>query len=220
MARVGAFLDKWLGRASGLYGLWPILPSGVLAVLSAYFSTSVAAIAALGPWGWLSSGLATFLVSATAFALLARARLWRVYARERARLIGDSSPFDPMARVYENKRLYLRDLAPAGRRIVSDKKFIGCEIIGPGTVVLGSRSSESRPWPKMEACHTFDVDCIQIARNPRSMLAVEFIDCDFEHCKFFHMSLLSVERSNDTLHWITPRFDEPFLITDERTDGI
>lgn len=120
--------------------------------------------------------------------------------------MGDSSPFDPMARVYENKRLYLRDLAPVGRKQVVGKSFINCEIIGPGTAILGLRSSESKPFPVMKDSHTFDVDCIEFDPARQSNLAISFLDCDFAECKFYHMTLLFMSRENDTLNWITPDF--------------
>ena len=82
-----------------------------------------------------------------------------------------------------------------------NKSFINCEIIGPGTAVLGLRSNEAKPFPSFKDCLTFDVDCIEIGAV--SQLAVEFPDCDFDGCRFYHMTLLFLERGNDSLHWIT-----------------
>ena len=172
MGTVRESFDTWLARASGLYGLWPLIPSGILSIVIAYASSGVDSIAQFGAFGWLTVALLTFFLAAAAFTLIARAGLWKIEARNRARLSGDSSPFDPMARVYENKRLYLRDLAPLGRRQVLGKKFINCEIIGPGTVVLAIRSNEYKPYPEMKDCLTFDVDAIEIGLQPRSQLAI------------------------------------------------
>ena len=108
-------IEQWLSRASNTATLWAALPSSVLAVVSAYLSQSVASISRFGAWGWLMAGLLAFLISSIAFSLIAKTGLWKVEARRRAQLEADSSPFDPMAATYEGKRLYLRDLAPAGR---------------------------------------------------------------------------------------------------------
>ena len=110
-------IDRWFSRGANAVSLWAVVP-GLIAAVSAYLSTGVSWINALGAWGWFMSGLGAFVLSAVAFALLARARLWRLEAKDRARVQGDSSPFDAMAKVYEGKRLYLRDLAPLGRRQV------------------------------------------------------------------------------------------------------
>lgn len=108
----------------------------------------------------------TILGMVAIWALSARATLWRIETKRAARLEGESSRFDPMAPTYENKRLYLRDLAPLGRRQVVKKKFINCEIIGPGTIMIGLRSSDTLPFPIMKDSHTFDVDCIEVDANP------------------------------------------------------
>jgi hypothetical protein len=94
------------------------------------------------PIGYGIASIGGILSFAALRALWSRGKLWSIDVKTRARVLGDSSLFDPMARVYENKRLYLRDLAPLGRKEVIEKKFVGCEIIGPGTAVLGLRSNE------------------------------------------------------------------------------
>ena len=191
--------------------VWPLLPAGMVAAVMAYLSSGVKWIAQFGVFGLFATGLVSFLTYSVAYALLGRGRLWRANAGSLAKLSGGSSEFDPMARVYEGKRLFLRDLAPLGRRQVHDKKFIDCEIIGPGTAVIGLRSAESKPWPKMDRSNTFDVDCVEIDPATSSQLAVSFIDCDFEGCNFYHMTLLFTSRTNHTLSWITPDFRQALL---------
>lgn len=215
MGKFGQLFDRWLGRASGLYTFWALAPSSTVAVLSAVLSGSVGWIAALGPFGWFSAGLAGFFLSAVGFAAISRTKLWRLEATRQARISGESSHFDPMARVYENKRIYLRDLAPIGRRYVANKRFIDCEILGPGTAILGLRSDEQKPWPKMSNCNSHDVDVIQIDPSSKSNLAIRFYDCDFENCNFYHMTLLFWERENETLNWITPDYRQLNLLTDQ-----
>jgi len=214
MGKIISTYDKWTGRAANTAFLWPLVPSGLIGVLTGYLSTSVQWISQFGLFGWFATGLLGFLASSAAFAMLSRSRLWRVEARMRERTIGDSSPFDPMAKIYEGKRLYLRDLAPMGRRIVMGKKFVNCELIGPGTAVIGLDTNPAAP-STMRNTRTFDVDCIQIAPNPRSLLAVEFVDCDFEDCSFYHMTLLFFRRENEALHWITPDFEQLRLPADK-----
>jgi hypothetical protein len=214
MGGTEGFFDRWSNRLANYSALLPLVPASAFAVIAGYLSTGVQRISQFGAFGWFTTGFITFVLSGLAFAMFARARLWWIDARNRARLMSDSSPFDPMARVYEEKRLFLRDLAPVGRRQVFGKKFINCEIIGPGTALIGLRSSETRPFPKITDSRTYDVDCIQVDPTVASNLAIAFPDCDFEGCGFYHMTLLASERTNETLHWITPRFDEPRLIPD------
>jgi hypothetical protein len=216
VGKIGGIFDKWFGRFANGLAFWPfVFPTGVGALI-AYFSTGVSWIAALGPFGWVSSGLVGFFLVSAGLAMTGRSRLYRVEAKIRERISGDSSPFDPMVKVFQNKRLYLRDLAPLGRKRVLGKKFIDCEIIGPGTAIIGLDTNPQKYRSVMKECNTFDVDCIEIDPSTESALAIGFWDCDFEGCNFYHMTLLFALRSNETLNWITRNSQQPSLIEDQR----
>lgn len=214
---LSSHFDRWFGRAANAVSFWALVPPSIIGVITGYLSTGVGWMSRYGAFGWFVSGLVAFLLASVAFALTARTKLWRLDAKSRARILGDSSLFDPMARVYDGKRLYLRDLAPAGRKQVVGKTFVNCEIIGPGTAVVGLRSSESRPFPVMKDSRTFDVDCIEIDPSSRSELAISFVDCDFDTCRFYHMTLLFHSRENETLNWITPRFKQDQLLLESQS---
>lgn len=200
---VAEIARRWSSRTYGALTVWSVLPQGIVAVIAAYLGAGVHWISQLGAFGIFMSGLAGFVLASFGLAQAAKWRLFRVEAKNRERLIGDGSPFDPMARVYENKRLYLRDLAPLGRRQVRGKTFINCEIIGPGTAVLLLLSDPTKPPHAFTGNNTFDVDCIEIDTDVKSYLAIEFWDCHFTDCNFYQMSLLFLARQNKTLHWIT-----------------
>ncbi len=198
MGKIEQLFDRWFGRASGFATFWPLLPTGLFGVLSAYLSSGVGWITEhLGVWGWLMSGLAAFLLSALALALLTRARLWWYYSQHQKRLQSDSSNFDPMAVTYQDKRIFLRDLVPAGRRTVENRKFINCEIIGPGSIVVALRRSDG--VNSLFSSNTYyDVDCIQIANGRTSNNAIYFPGCDFIGCNFYTLNLLFFEESGRT----------------------
>lgn len=145
----------------------------------------------------------------------ARIGLWRAQKAVVERLSSESSPFDPMDTVFRSKRIFLKDLAPAGRRHVAGKTFIDCEIIGPGIAMLGTRSNESKPWPVFKENLAFDVDCVEIDPAVASQIAIYFPDCDFTRCHFYHMALLFSERFEGSgWHWITPDRQQPLLLPD------
>lgn len=206
-------LGRWGDRAGAALTLWSVLPQSLIAVVTAVLATSVSWISQFGAFGIFTAGLVGFVLASVGLAQATKWRLYRHELKQRAKISGDSSPFDPMATVYENKRLYLRDLAPMGRRYVVAKRFINCEIIGPGVAMVGMASDPSKP-PLMRNSHTLDgVDCIEVDPSPerRSTQAIEFVDCDFDGCKFYHMSLLFTGRDNEGLHWITRRSEQMLL---------
>lgn len=181
-------------------------------MLSGWASSGVTWIAQYGFFGALWAGLSAFLISSVGLALLGRTRLWRVEARIRERLSGDSSPFDPMASVYENKRLFMRDLAPAGRNFVNGKTFINCEIIGPGTAKLLTRSSEHKPWPVLRENLMFYTDCIETDPASVPQNAIFFPDCNFHNCRFFNLTLMfDVREDGPGWNWITRDYRQPLL---------
>jgi hypothetical protein len=204
----------WFSHFGTALSIFQAIPAALVAVVTAYASTGVAWIASFGMFGWVVSGIFGFLSYSLASLMFARSRLLRVEAKMRERISGDGSSFDPMETIYRNKRLYLRDLALLGRKRVSGKKFINCEIIGPGTAIIGLDTDPAKSRSVMKDTNTHDVDCIQIDPSRVSNLAIGFWDCDFEGCNFYHMTLLFVYRSNETLHWITPDFAQPLLLPD------
>jgi hypothetical protein len=194
---------RWGARGYGALNLWAVLPQSVVAVITAWASTGVHWMRDLGWFGIIMSGLIGYAVTAFGRAQTARMRVLRVEAKARELVAGESSPFDPMAHVYEGKRLYLRDLAPAGRRNIANKRFIDCEIIGPGVVMIGMQTDPNKPG-LMRNSHTMDgVDVFEIDQTKESQQAIKFWDCDFDGCKFYHMSMLFTGRQNEGLHWIT-----------------
>jgi hypothetical protein len=205
-----SLFDRWFGRTANAIQIGTAVPAGGIAVLSAYLSTTSEWMEQFGGFGLLMAGLAGGLLTMAFLALWTRTRIWMYEAKLRKRSVGGSSPFDPMATTYENKRLYLKDLAPAGRRQVLAKRFINCEIIGPGNVVLGVRSSDHKPWPSVQN-NIFQGDCdiIEIDPTKVSQNGIYFFDCSFDGCQFFTLNLLFFGRSREDWNWITPKAASP-----------
>lgn len=206
MGKIAEIYDKWSTRGINAASAWALLPASVIAVLSAWLSTGVERIAALGAFGWFSAGLIGFFLSSVGFALISRTKLWRIESKRQAMLLGEGSAFDPMARVYENKRLYLKDLAPLGRNNVDRKKFVNCEIIGPGNIVVCLMAPGDTHYPQFAKNIYHDVDFIQIDLDRQTRNAIYFNGCDFDGCNFYTLNLLFYNRQawGENSPWITP----------------
>lgn len=203
---------RWLWNNIGNFatiGGWAV-SAGFLPVLLS-FNEGVT------PVGYGIASLLGLFVFAVVRACWIRANLWTLDAKHRAFLSSQSSAFDPMASIYQGKRIFLRDLVPPGRRLVSEKKFINCEIIGPGNIAVALNHENGNPSIfKDNIFH--DVDCIQIAPGPEKLSrnAIYFPGCDFDGCHFHNVNLLFYERQYDDWHWITPIADNPPLITEQK----
>lgn len=191
---------SWLIRhASGLGYLVGLLLS------ASFFPTLLALSREASPFDYGVAAIAGVLVFVVVRAAWMRAQLWSDDAKLRRRLTEGKSPFDPMERVHRDKRLFLSDLAPAGRKEVKSKTFINCEIIGPGNIVVDIPAKVGDPLPHLRNVNLTDVDCIQISGEVLPKNAVQFAGCDFIDCEFFSLSLLFVHRTNESLTWITPK---------------
>lgn len=220
MGKISQFYDKWTNRITTTAALWTLLPAGAIGVLTGWASTSVDWINQLGWFGWVWSGILAFAVTALALAALGRTRLWRAEAKMQERLAGDSSAFDPMASVFEDKRLYLRDLVPPGRKFIVGKTFIRCEIIGPGTIKLMTRSNEQKPWPTMDNNLMHDSDCIEVDPQLTPQNAIFFPDCSFRDCYFFNLTLMFDMRADGVgWNWITPDHRQGILADQSRGES-
>jgi hypothetical protein len=146
-----------------------------------WFWGNLSNFALLGGWG-VSAGILPYLLSfnhgvtpvgyglaaitgilsfAAFRAMWVKARIWTLEAKHREIIGADSSAFDPMASIYQNKRLFLRDLVPPGRRFLQDRKFINCEIIGPGNIVVALNKTNGQAAIFQNNFYN-DVDFIQI----------------------------------------------------------
>ncbi|WP_397603386.1 hypothetical protein [Sphingorhabdus sp.] len=124
-------IGRWCWRNLGNFAL-----IGGWLVSAGFFPFLLTTAQGVTPLGYGIASVAGLLSFAVGRAFWMAARNWKLDAKIKDRLSSDSSPFDPMATVFENKRIFLKDLAPAGRRFVLKKKFINCEIIGPGNIVV------------------------------------------------------------------------------------
>lgn len=214
MEKFKAFCRRWWDRIVGAATVGQWLPAGLFALAMSYLSTGVSWINRFGLFGWASTGLIVFVLSSVAIGLLGRARLWRAESKARERLTSNSSPFDPMEKVFRDKRLFLKDLAPLGRKEIKGRKFINCEIVGPGDIVIDMRSDDSKPFPTMRDNWFNDVNLIHVAVAEGKTIhnAVFFPDCDFEGCQFYSLNALFAHRLNENLNWITaPAITQPAL---------
>lgn len=207
---------EWLKQ----FGRWAWGNLGNLAIIAGwlvsagFFPTLLALTANATPLQYGIAAVAGLLVFATIRAIWHRATMWKMDARMRRRAAGNSSPFDPMENVYRDKRLYLRDLAPVGRKHVRGRRFINCELIGPGNIILGLKSGEQMPWPDIRNNWFHNVDFIQIAKNAEPHNAVAFVDCHFDSCNLYSLNLLFWEREREDCNWITPSPNQTKLLED------
>ena len=136
MRKVTAAFDRWLSRTSAAYSFWPLIPSGLIAILTAYISTSINSISQFGLFGWWSAGLIAFFLASVSFMALGLGREKMALARATANWPITTGYVNPLRTHFSAERLVIRDLAhPVTNKIVA-KTFTDCELFGPANIVL------------------------------------------------------------------------------------
>lgn len=163
-------LDKAIGRMANLASLWPLVPAGVVGVITGYLSTGVGWINQFGAFGWLMAGLCGFVLSALGFALLAYGRQRLADAQAARKWSRDVDSVNPLAVDFSHMRINLRDLAhPVSGKVVG-KRFVHCQLIGyPGIVVLSGGSCNGAQFS--------DCDFAVVQRAPKMGNAIILEDC-------------------------------------------
>ena len=133
-------VDKWSGRLSSAYTLWPLVPAGIVSGLFAYLSTGVDWISQWGAFGWAGAGLVAFFVFASGIALTGLAReKWVLAGIERQRAKAPDA-INPVDKAFIGKRIRLTDLVRPSTNYIRNKTFTDCQLVGPMLVSLGNSS--------------------------------------------------------------------------------
>ena len=133
---VNSFIEKWSGRASNAYTLWPLLPVGIASGMMVYLSTGVTWISQFGAFGWATTGILSFLVLSGATFLAGAAREKFVYAKIAREKAAPGDSVNPIEREFTKKRINLIDLVRPSTSYIKDKTFTDCQLIGPMNVIL------------------------------------------------------------------------------------
>ncbi|QGY80817.1 hypothetical protein [Sphingorhabdus lacus] len=220
MEKIKKSLGSGVTRLSEIVTFWTALPAGAVALMSGYLSSGVSWIAALGPFGVFSAGLMGFFLSSLGLAAITKNRLWRLQVDTAKRLIGESSPFDPMESIFVDKRIKIADLINPYDQIIIGKKFINCELIGPANIIpmLGNGKFTGNRFDQS--------DSVEIRNDAKPSNAIGFVDCDIENCRFFRVTIFwqqGARKIADEIitsqNWLTVMEDSQLALEDRTPEN-
>ena len=164
---------------------------GIVSIASGLGMSYLARISEwLRPWGPVGWGAVGLLSAATIglFACIISFIFSQSYKkRVEARALADWSlkpnTVNPMETEFRNQRINLADLANPITQMITKKRFIGCELVGPITIGLsGGGGFRSCKFPNN---NLIPIKC------PFPIFGVYAIsDCDFIECTFFAVTFL------------------------------
>jgi hypothetical protein len=138
-AKIGMSLfkkfDPLLGRASAIFTfVSPILPGTIGALVTGWLAMGVEQINQYGWFGWWCAAFGGFFVVTLLYLLIGYARNLMVQADAMRKWAREVDRIDPMAKVFENKRIRVSDLAHPITGKIKGKTFRESEILGPENI--------------------------------------------------------------------------------------
>ena len=120
-------------------GLWALLPSGAVVIVTQRLAATADYLEFLGPFGWwalaLLFGLITFL-GYSAGALWLETRKTRAIQNRIAEESRSTDLINPLADRFYKQRLSLHDLRDPFGKMLEGKVFEDCDLIGPAAIVI------------------------------------------------------------------------------------
>lgn len=196
------------------------MPAGSFA-LPAWGLRAAGMFSEYAPFSWVVAGFAGLLLYAIAVFIYGTGQQRSVRSRYDARFMQETGGVDPLARVFQGKRIYLNDFVLPSQPQVIGKTFVDCEIVGPANMYFEFDNSVDDVQPGL-------VDAVALSGERQFFNGVLFRNCKFRGCTFHRVTLffqpkeaLRIEGLN-WLNWISPmppadlltEQDKPSLIED------
>lgn len=213
MATAGQQIDGLLSKLEWRWSLSNFL-------IGAYFFASTAlpawAVSAMemfqhyAPLSWVLAGFAGLVVSVVAFAVFSLAYGRWVRSRYNRRLYEKTGFVDPMAKTFEDKRIFLSEFCLPSDQFIEGKTFINCEIIGPALLYL--RRDNKAYEQKLPYC-----DAVVLRRNRIFYNGIVLDNCTFRASSFKRITLIASEdeypliKDLEWLNWIGDEVQQPLI---------
>lgn len=221
MRRINQFFMHFEWRLSLATVIWSLLvPAGSFA-LPAWALRAAGIFSEYAPFSWVVAGFAGLLLYAIAVFIYGTGQQRSVRSRYDARFMQETGGVDPLARVFQGKRIYLNDFVLPSQPQVIGKTFVDCEMVGPANMYFDFDNSVD------DVQHGL-VDAVALSGERQFFNGVLFRNCKFRGCTFHRVTLffqpkeaLRIEGLN-WLNWISPmppadlltEQDKPSLIED------
>lgn len=197
---------EWrLSLATVIWSL--VVPVGSFA-LPAWATEAAGVFSDYAPLSWVAAGFVGLLVYAVAVFVYGTGQQRSVRARYDAKFMKETGGVDPMAKVFENNRIFLNDFILPSSPTVDGKTFVDCDIVGPANMFLEADNAINNIKPGA-------VDAVSLDGKTPFHNGFIFRNCTFRGCTFHRVTLFftpheALQNAHlEWLNWITemPRQD-------------
>lgn len=205
---------EWkLSLGTVLWGL--IVPAGSFA-LPAWGVKMLGHFSEYAPLSWIVAGFSGLLLYAVSVALIGFGRGRNIRAKYNARLIASTGGVDPMAKVFEDKRIFLNDFVLPSNPSIESKTFVNCEIVGPANLYLQFDNN-------IRDIRIGKIDAVALKPESVFLNGIFLRNCTFRGCTFHRVTLFfspteaPANQHLEWINWITPLPDQGQLPGTELT---
>jgi hypothetical protein len=185
----------------------------------AWAVSTMSIFAEYAPLSWVVAGFTGFIGFAIGTALLGYGRSLSVRSRYDAKFMQETGGVDPLAKVFEGKRIFLNDFVLPSNPTVDGKNFVDCEIVGPANIFLAGNNGINDVRPAL-------VDAVALSGERDFYNGFTFQNCSFRNCTFHRVTLffkpdeVSQIQHLKWLNWITPLPQQDLLPGTEKPTAI
>jgi hypothetical protein len=175
-------------------------------VSSGAFAWAVKAAHILEPYSplsWVGAAFVGAFLAAVIYRVGVGAYRQQIRSRYDAKLLAQGGAIDPLAKTFEDKRIFLNEFILPSHPLIDGKTFINCQIIGPANILLATANTVNEH--KLPVC-----DAILLDPDARPVNGFGFTNCTFRQCSFQRITLLIPRSEYDGakdvnwLNWVTP----------------
>jgi hypothetical protein len=196
------YFFRLLDRAANYWQA--IAATGILGVgvVTGWAASAVDALTAYAPLCWVIAGLlGALLAAAIFFAVQLGVRLW-IRNRWNVLLMAQPEPINPVDKTFENRRIRISEMVVPSHRILANKTFIDCEIVGPANLYWFRGNAAAIP-------HGPKIDAVYLEPKTTFYNGIVLDGCIFRNCSFFNITLFVGAdeyhrvKSDSILNWIS-----------------
>lgn len=157
------------------------MPAGSFA-LPAWAARATGMFSEYAPLSWVVAGFAGVMAYAIVVFIYGTGQQRSVRSRYDAKFMNETGGVDPLARVFEGKRIYLNDFVLPSNPKVIGKTFVDCEIVGPTNMYFEIDNT-------VHDIQNGLVDAVALNGERRFDNGVLFRNCTFRGCTFHRVTL-------------------------------
>jgi len=179
--------------ATGLLGM---------GVVTAWAASAVDAFSTYAPLSWIIAGLLGSLIAAATFLVAQLAVRLRVRNRWNVLLMAEPQPINPIEKTFEKRRIRISEMVLPSHRVLTNKTFIDCEIVGPANLYWFRGNAAAAPYgPK--------IDAVYLEPKATFFNGIVLDGCIFRNCAFVNITLFVSAgeyhrvKSDSILNWIS-----------------